>query len=65
LGKLARSEGFKAKVTLLVLIGSVIGVGQASSRGMLDWLVPCMVEFLSSEDWVVRKAALEALGKWR
>jgi HEAT repeat protein len=32
---------------------------------MLDWLVPCMVEFLSSEDWVVRKAALEALGKWR
>ena len=46
-----------------MLIGSVVGVGGASSRGVLDWLVPCVVEFLSSEDWAVRKAAAEALGK--
>jgi HEAT repeat protein len=25
--------------------------------------VPCVVEFLTSEDWAVRKAAAEALGK--
>lgn len=63
LGKLAKNEGFKAKAALLVLLGSVIGAGGASSRGVLDWLVPCVVEFLSSEDWAVRKAAAEALGK--
>ncbi|KAJ7953704.1 microtubule-associated protein TORTIFOLIA1 [Quillaja saponaria] len=63
LGKLAKNEGFKAKAALLVLIGSVISVGGASSRVVLDWLVPCLVEFLSNEDWTVRKAAAEALGK--
>lgn len=63
LGKLAKSEGFKAKAALLVLTGSIIGAGGASSRGVLDWLVPCVVEFLISEDWAVRKAAAEALGK--
>lgn len=63
LGKLAKNEGFKAKAALLVLLGSVVGAGGASSRGVLDWLVPCVVEFLSSEDWAVRKAAAEALGK--
>ncbi|KAB2628574.1 microtubule-associated protein TORTIFOLIA1 [Pyrus ussuriensis x Pyrus communis] len=59
LGKLAKSESFKAKAALLVLVGA----GGASSQGTLDWLVPCGVEFLSSEDWTVRKAAAEALGK--
>ncbi|KAF3431353.1 hypothetical protein FNV43_RR26084 [Rhamnella rubrinervis] len=63
LGKLAKSEGFKAKSALLVLFGSIVGVGGASSRGVLDWLVPSVVEFLSSEDWAVRKAATEALGR--
>jgi HEAT repeat protein len=63
LGKLARNEGFKAKAALLVLTGSVVGASGASSRGVLDWLVPCVVEFLISEDWTVRKAAAEALGK--
>ncbi|KAF5449767.1 hypothetical protein F2P56_030179 [Juglans regia] len=63
LGKLVKSEGFKAKAALLVLIGSVVGVGGASNRGVLDWLVPCVIDFLSSEDWAVRKAAAEALGK--
>ncbi|KAJ7943565.1 microtubule-associated protein TORTIFOLIA1 [Quillaja saponaria] len=63
LGKLAKNEGFKAKAALLVLIGSVVGVGGASSRVILDWLVPCLVEFLSNEDWTVRKAAAEALEK--
>jgi hypothetical protein len=60
---LAKSEGFKAKAALLVLTGSIIGAGGASSRGVLDWLVPCLVEFLTSEDWAIRKAAAEALGK--
>ncbi|XP_015965287.1 TORTIFOLIA1-like protein 4 [Arachis duranensis] len=63
LGKLAKSEVCKAKAALLVLIGSVVGAGGASSSGVLNWLVPCLVEFLSSEDWAVRKAAAEALGK--
>lgn len=63
LGKLAKSEGFKAKAALLILIGSIVGVGGASIRSVLDWLVPSMVEFLSYEDWTVRKAAAEALGR--
>lgn len=63
LGKLARTEGFKAKSALLVLLGSIVGAGGASSRVVLDWLVPSVAEFLSSEDWTVRKAAAEALGR--
>ncbi|KAM1065602.1 hypothetical protein FF2_020925 [Malus domestica] len=63
LSKLAKSESFKAKAALLVLVGSIIGAGGASSQGALDWLVPCVIEFLSSEDWTTRKAAAEALGK--
>ncbi|XP_061991805.1 TORTIFOLIA1-like protein 4 [Rosa rugosa] len=63
LGKLAKSDGFKAKAALMVLIGSIVGAGGASSKGALDWLVPCVVEFLSSDDWAVRKGAAEALGK--
>ncbi|MED6136697.1 hypothetical protein PIB30_058171 [Stylosanthes scabra] len=63
LGKLAKSEACKAKAALLVLIGSIVGAGGASSSGVLSWLLPCLVEFLSSEDWTVRKAAAEALGK--
>ena len=63
LGKLVKSDACKAKAAVLVLIGSVVGAGGASSRGVLSWLVPCLVEFLSSEDWTVRKAAAEALGK--
>ncbi|XP_050373353.1 TORTIFOLIA1-like protein 4 [Argentina anserina] len=63
LGKLAKSEGFRAKAALMVLIGSIVGAGGASSKGALDWLVPCVVEFLSSDDWAVRKGAAETLGK--
>ncbi|CAK7332731.1 unnamed protein product [Dovyalis caffra] len=63
LGKLVKGEGFKAKAALLSVIGSIVGVGGASSKGILDWLVPCLVEFLSSEDWAARKSAAEALGK--
>jgi hypothetical protein len=47
----------------LVLIRSVVAVGGASSRGVMNWLVPFLVKFLRSEDWTVRKAAAEALGK--
>jgi len=63
LGKLVKGEGFKAKAALLSVIRSIVGVGGASSKGILDWLVPCLVEFLCSEDWAARKAAAEALGK--
>ncbi|XP_028767614.1 TORTIFOLIA1-like protein 4 [Neltuma alba] len=63
LGKLLKNEVCKAKAALLVLIGSVVGVGGASNHVVLNWLVPCLVEFLSNEDWTVRKAAAEALGK--
>ena len=61
LGKLAKNEVCKAKAAVLVLIGSIVSVGGASSRGVLNWLVPSLVEFLGSEDWMVRKAAAEAL----
>lgn len=63
LEKLLKCEGFKAKPALLMLIGSVIEAGGASSPGALRNLVPCMVEFLSSKDWAARKAAAEALMK--
>ncbi|XP_058777208.1 TORTIFOLIA1-like protein 4 [Vicia villosa] len=63
LGKLLKTDSCKAKAPLLVLIGSVVSVGGASSRGVMNWLVPCVVEFLGSEDWNVRKASVEVLGK--
>ncbi|KAI4336075.1 hypothetical protein L6164_014650 [Bauhinia variegata] len=61
--KLLKCEGFKAKPALLTLIGSAIEAGGASSQGALRNLVPCVVEFLSSNDWAARKAAAEALTK--
>lgn len=61
-GKLLRSEGFKAKAALLGMVGSIVGVGRVVSKGILEWLVPLVAEFLSSEDWAARKAAAEALG---
>ncbi|KAA3482907.1 Microtubule-associated TORTIFOLIA1-like protein [Gossypium australe] len=63
LGKLVRSESFKAKAAVFGVIGSVASVGGAGSKGVLDWFVPCAVESLSSEDWGTRKAAADALGK--
>ncbi|KAK4263325.1 hypothetical protein QN277_028755 [Acacia crassicarpa] len=63
LGKLVKNEVYKAKAALLVLIGSVVDVGGTSNHAVLNWLVPCLVEFLSNKDWMVRKAAAEALGK--
>ncbi|XP_043703730.1 TORTIFOLIA1-like protein 4 [Telopea speciosissima] len=61
--KLLKSECFKAKPALLSLIGIIVGVGSASSRKVLTNLIPSMVEFLSCEDWVARKAAAEAFVK--
>ncbi|CAN1311188.1 TORTIFOLIA1-like protein 4, partial [Linum perenne] len=63
LGKLVKGEGFKAKAALLSVIGNIVGVGGAASKSVLDWLVPCLVDLLSCEDWAARKAAAEALGK--
>ncbi|KAM6563038.1 hypothetical protein CsatB_023036 [Cannabis sativa] len=63
LGKLTKSDGFKAKSALLVLVGSIVGAGGASSKSALDWLVPSVSDFLCSDDWAVRKAAAEALGR--
>ncbi|KAG1364023.1 putative TORTIFOLIA1-like protein 5 [Cocos nucifera] len=59
--KLLRSNAFKAKPALLSLLGSVAGVGGASTPTLLGLLVSCLAEFLSSEDWAARKAAAEAL----
>ena len=59
--KLLKCESFKAKSALLALIGSVVSTGAASFGGVVKNLVPCLVEFLSSEDWAARKAAAEAL----
>ncbi|OMO54988.1 Armadillo-like helical [Corchorus olitorius] len=63
LGKLLRNDSFKAKPAVFGVIGSVASVGGTGSKGVLDWLVPCAVESLSSDDWGTRKAAAEALGK--
>ncbi|EOA34331.1 hypothetical protein CARUB_v10021851mg [Capsella rubella] len=65
IGKLLKSEGFKAKPELLGAIGSVIGAvdGRNSEKAVLDWLLPNVSEFLSSSDWRARKAAAEAMGR--
>lgn len=63
LGKLVKNEGFKGKAAVIGVIGSVVAVGGAGGKGILDWLVPSMVELLSSEDWMARKAAAEAMRK--
>ncbi|KAF7806132.1 TORTIFOLIA1-like protein 3 [Senna tora] len=61
--KLLKSESFKAKPALLTLIGSVIDAGAVLSHDALRNLVPCVVEFLSNNDWAARKASAEALVK--
>ncbi|XP_022135420.1 TORTIFOLIA1-like protein 3 isoform X2 [Momordica charantia] len=61
--KLLKCESFKAKPALLTLIRSVIGLDGAFGNGALKNLVPCLVAFLSSDDWAARKSAAEALGK--
>ncbi|KAK7317217.1 hypothetical protein RJT34_01257 [Clitoria ternatea] len=61
--KLLKSKAFKAKAALLVLIGSVVEAGGASSHGACRNLVRCLVDSLSSDDWATRKGAAEALMK--
>lgn len=62
--KLVKCEVFKAKAAVLALIGSVVEVGAvAGSMQILGNLMPCLMDFLSSEDWAARKAASEALIK--
>ncbi|KAM0939034.1 putative MT-associated protein TORTIFOLIA1/SPIRAL2 [Dioscorea sansibarensis] len=61
--KLVRSIAFKAKPALISLLGSIAGAGGASTGTLLGVLIPCLVEFLSSEDWAARKAAAEALSR--
>ncbi|CAH8302752.1 unnamed protein product [Eruca vesicaria subsp. sativa] len=65
MGKLLKSEGFKAKPELLVAIGSVVAAvgGGNSDKAVLDWLVPNVLEFLSNDDWHARRAAAEAIGR--
>lgn len=59
----SNSNGFKAKAALLTIVGSVVGVGAVEGGEMVRSLVGCLVGFLGSEDWAVRKAAAEALLK--
>ncbi|XP_068652250.1 TORTIFOLIA1-like protein 4 [Aristolochia californica] len=61
--KLLKCDSFKAKPALISLIGSIVSVGGSRSGSLLGVLVPCLVDFLSSEDWAARKAAAEALLK--
>lgn len=62
--KLLKCDSFKAKAALLTVLGSVIGVGAASSPVVVKNLVNLLVEFVAkSEDWSARKAAAEALEK--
>lgn len=62
--KLIKSDSFKAKPALLAVIGSICAAGGACfNRNSLHSLIPCLIEFLSSEDWAARKAAVEALGR--
>ncbi|KAF5730104.1 putative Microtubule-associated protein TORTIFOLIA1 [Tripterygium wilfordii] len=63
LERLLKNEGFRAKSAVLVVVGSVIGAGALSGRGVegLRSLVQCLLGFLSSEDWAARKAAAEGL----
>ncbi|XP_044476243.1 TORTIFOLIA1-like protein 3 [Mangifera indica] len=62
LERLVKNERFKAKAAALVVVGSVIGSGAAGGEG-LKGLISCLLGFLSSDDWAVRKAAAEGL--WR
>ncbi|XP_022856132.1 TORTIFOLIA1-like protein 4 [Olea europaea var. sylvestris] len=59
--KLVKSDCFKAKSSLLVLIGSIVSVGAGKSKNLLSCLISTAVEFLNSEDWATRKAAAEVL----
>ncbi|CAM9002071.1 unnamed protein product [Rhodiola kirilowii] len=59
--KLAKSECFKAKPALVSLLGSILGAGGCSNHGVLDSVVSCAIEFLSSADWAARKSAVEVL----
>ncbi|KAL3841003.1 hypothetical protein ACJIZ3_025594 [Penstemon smallii] len=61
--KLVKSEGFKAKSSLLLFIGSIANVGCVKSKSSMSCLVSTAIEFLSSEDWAARKAAAEILEK--
>ncbi|KAJ0536465.1 putative MT-associated protein TORTIFOLIA1/SPIRAL2 [Helianthus annuus] len=62
--KLLKCNAFKAKAALLMFLGSVIGVGGASSPVVVKSLVSVLVEFVvKSEDWSARKAAAEGLEK--
>lgn len=62
--KLVKCDVFKAKAAVLALIGSVVEVGAvAGSMQILGNLMPCLMDFLSSEDWAARKAASESLIK--
>ncbi|KZV14097.1 hypothetical protein F511_44440 [Dorcoceras hygrometricum] len=61
--KLIKKDCFKAKPSLLVLIGSIVSTCCVKNRSLLSSLVSTAVEFLSSEDWAARKAAAEVLEK--
>ncbi|KAI3931399.1 hypothetical protein MKX01_040316 [Papaver californicum] len=60
--KLLKSDSFKAKPALITLIGSIIGAGGFVSN-VLEILIPCLIDFLSNEDWNTRKAAAETFAK--
>lgn len=61
--RLLKTDAFRANSAALTLIESVVGVGAARSEGVLKNLVPCLLGFLSGDDWAARKASAEVLLK--
>ncbi|KAL8533985.1 hypothetical protein ACS0TY_010124 [Phlomoides rotata] len=61
--KLVKNDSFKAKHSLMLLIGSILSTECVKSKSLLSSVVSTAVEFLSSEDWATRKAAAEVLEK--
>ncbi|XP_030521573.1 TORTIFOLIA1-like protein 3 isoform X1 [Rhodamnia argentea] len=61
--RLLKADAFRANSAALTLIESVVGVGAARSEAVLKNLVPCVLGFLSGEDWAARKASAEVLLK--
>ncbi|EPS64417.1 hypothetical protein M569_10364, partial [Genlisea aurea] len=58
ISKLVKSNGFRAKPSLLLFIGNIVNCG---CRGSVSCSISTAIEFLSSDDWAARKAAAVVL----
>lgn len=60
---LVKSNAFKGKSALVELIGIATAQDRVLNESLVELVVNCLVGLLKSEDWKVRKASSEALGK--